>query len=50
MPTHSGGEERGKKRREGMCGGTHTTFLPWFVEARNKDLTLLRDPRYEGVW
>ena len=34
-------EKGGKKRkREGMCGGTHTTFLLCFGGERNKALTL----------
>ena len=40
MPTHSGGEGREKRKSEGMCGGTHTTFLVCFGEERNKVLTL----------
>ena len=37
---HSGGEERDKRKREGMCGGTHTTFLLCFGEEGNKVVTL----------
>ena len=41
MLTHSGGGDgRKKRKREGMCGGTHTTFLLCFGEERNKAQTL----------
>ena len=40
MLTHSSGEERGKRQRKGICGGTHTTFLSCFGKERNKVLTL----------
>ena len=40
MPTHSGGEGREKRKSEGMCGGTHTTFLLCSGEELNKVLTL----------
>ena len=41
MPlAHSGGEGRKLRKREGMCGGIHTTFLLCFEEERNKLQTL----------
>ena len=39
--SHTVVEKGGEKRKkEGMCGSTHTTFLPCFGEQRNKVLTL----------
>ena len=45
MPTNNGGGGAEKRKREGMCGGTHTTFLRCFREDRNNGLTL----SYEGI-
>ena len=39
--SHTVVEKGGEKRKkEGMCGGTHSTFLFCFGEERNKVLTL----------
>ena len=48
--THCSGEGRKKRKREGMCGGTHTTSV-FCLERRQKssDSLLWRNPRGSGV-